>query len=35
VYGSDRPVVEPIPTGWEALLQANGARLVSAIGMAA
>jgi len=29
VYGSDRPVVEPRPTGWEALLQSNSARLVA------
>jgi predicted TIM-barrel fold metal-dependent hydrolase len=28
VYGSDRPVVEPIATGREALLTANGARLI-------
>jgi predicted TIM-barrel fold metal-dependent hydrolase len=28
VYGSDRPVIDPAPTGWEALLQANGARLL-------
>jgi predicted TIM-barrel fold metal-dependent hydrolase len=28
VYGSDRPVVEPTPTGREALLRANGARLI-------
>jgi hypothetical protein len=26
LYGSDRPVVEPAPTGWEARLQANGGR---------
>jgi 6-methylsalicylate decarboxylase len=30
VYGSDRPVVEPLPTGREALLAANSARLVTA-----
>ena len=28
VYGSDRPVIEPTPTGREALLQANAARLL-------
>lgn len=28
VYGSDRPVVEPLPTGREAVLAANGATLV-------
>jgi predicted TIM-barrel fold metal-dependent hydrolase len=28
VYGSDRPVVEPTPTGREALLAANGAQLL-------
>ena len=28
VYGSDRPVVEPVVTGREALLAANGARLL-------
>ncbi len=27
LYGSDRPVVEPVATGWEAQLQANGGRL--------
>jgi 6-methylsalicylate decarboxylase len=35
VYGSDRPVVEPTPTGHEALLKRNGAWLVSSIGAAA
>jgi predicted TIM-barrel fold metal-dependent hydrolase len=35
VYGSDRPVVDPIPTGREALLQANGARFVTRIGRTA
>jgi hypothetical protein len=30
VYGSDRPVVEPTPTGREALLAANGAALLTA-----
>jgi predicted TIM-barrel fold metal-dependent hydrolase len=34
-YGSDRPVVDPIPTGREALLQANGARLVTRVGRTA
>jgi 6-methylsalicylate decarboxylase len=29
VYGSDRPVLEPLRTGREAALQANGARLFS------
>jgi predicted TIM-barrel fold metal-dependent hydrolase len=28
VYGSDRPVLEPAPTGRETLLQANGAALL-------
>jgi predicted TIM-barrel fold metal-dependent hydrolase len=28
VYGSDRPVLEPTPTGRDALLQANGAALL-------
>ncbi len=28
VYGSDRPVLEPAPTGRDALLQANGAALL-------
>lgn len=31
VYGSDRPVIEPHPTGREALLQANGARLLARV----
>ena len=35
VYGSDRPVVEPTPTGHEALLKRNGARLLSSIGIPA
>jgi 6-methylsalicylate decarboxylase len=35
VYGSDRPVVEPVSTGREAKLQANGARLVEPIGVSA
>jgi predicted TIM-barrel fold metal-dependent hydrolase len=29
VYGSDRPVVEPMPTGREALLAENGGRLLA------
>ncbi len=35
VYGSDRPVVEPVRTGREARLQANGARLLAPIEVAA
>jgi len=35
VYGSDRPVVEPTPTGREALLQANAARFLAAHASAA
>lgn len=35
VYGSDRPVLEPTPTGYETLLKNNAARLVCAIGAAA
>lgn len=35
VYGSDRPVVEPTPTGHEAVLKSNGAWLVSSIAAAA
>jgi 6-methylsalicylate decarboxylase len=35
VYGSDRPVVEPIATGREHLLQANGASLLSTLPTAA
>jgi len=31
VYGSDRPVVEPVATGEEARLQTNGLRLMTAI----
>jgi hypothetical protein len=30
VYGSDRPVVEPLPTRWDAVLQKNAAGLLSA-----
>jgi 6-methylsalicylate decarboxylase len=29
VYGSDRPVAEPVRTGWETVLQANAGRLVT------
>lgn len=32
VYGSDRPVAEPIPTGRERLLARNAARLVQGVG---
>jgi predicted TIM-barrel fold metal-dependent hydrolase len=35
VYGSDRPVVEPTPTGREALLQANAVRLLEPLRSAA
>ena len=35
VYGSDRPVVEPAQTGWEASLQANAAGLVAPVRSAA
>ncbi len=35
VYGSDRPMVQPLWTGREALLQANGGRLLAQIGLAA
>ncbi len=31
VYGSDRPVVEPTPTGREAVLAANGATLIEPV----
>ena len=30
VYGSDRPVVEPLPTRWDTVLQKNAAGLLSA-----
>ena len=30
VYGSDRPVVEPAPTGWDLTLQGNAARFLAA-----
>jgi predicted TIM-barrel fold metal-dependent hydrolase len=32
LYGSDRPVIEPHPTGREAILRANGARVVQSAG---
>lgn len=32
VYGSDRPVLEPVPTGQESLLKSNGVRLAGEIG---
>jgi hypothetical protein len=35
IYGTDRPVVEPTPTGREALLAANGARLLERVEAAA
>jgi 6-methylsalicylate decarboxylase len=35
LYGSDRPVIEPSPTGREALLQSNSAGLLAGIGAAA
>jgi len=35
LYGSDRPVIEPVATGREALLQANGAGLFAGIGVSA
>jgi 6-methylsalicylate decarboxylase len=35
VYGSDRPVVEPRPTGHEALTMPNGARLMQPLGVPA
>jgi hypothetical protein len=35
LYGSDRPVVEPVPIGREAILQANGAALLPAPALAA
>jgi predicted TIM-barrel fold metal-dependent hydrolase len=34
VYGSDRPVLEPMPTGREVPLRANGGRLVTSVGSA-
>lgn len=35
VYGSDRPVIEPVATGWESVLKANAARLLARTGVAA
>jgi 6-methylsalicylate decarboxylase len=35
VYGSDRPVVEPTPSGREAILKSNAARLLAPVGVAA
>jgi hypothetical protein len=35
VYGSDRPVVDPVGTAGDALLKANGARLLPTVGIAA
>jgi hypothetical protein len=35
VYGSDRPVLEPMPTGREVPLRANGARLLASVWSAA
>jgi 6-methylsalicylate decarboxylase len=35
VYGSDRPVVEPVDTGREAALKRNGARLLAPVWVAA
>jgi predicted TIM-barrel fold metal-dependent hydrolase len=35
VYGSDRPVVEPVATGWESVLKANAAQLLARRGVAA
>jgi hypothetical protein len=31
VYGSDRPVIDPQPTGRDRVLQANGGTLVAAV----
>lgn len=33
LYGSDRPVIEPVPNGNEAILQTNGARFVKEVGV--
>jgi hypothetical protein len=33
LYGSDRPVIEPVPSGNEAILQTNGARFVKEVGV--
>ncbi len=35
VYGSDRPVIDPVPTGREAELMANGSQLLSAAAVTA
>jgi hypothetical protein len=35
VYGSDRPVLEPIPSGREAILQASAASLLTPARLAA
>lgn len=35
IYGSDRPIVEPAPCGFDVSLQTNAARLLSASGRAA
>lgn len=34
LYGSDRPVIEPMTTGWDARLQANGASLFAGAALA-
>jgi hypothetical protein len=31
LYGSDRPVLEPSRTGWDAALKANAARLLASV----
>jgi hypothetical protein len=35
VYGSDRPVIEPVPTKYDAILRENGARFLTALARAA
>jgi hypothetical protein len=35
VYGSDRPVVDPVPTGRDVVLRANGAGLLTRVAVAA
>jgi hypothetical protein len=35
VYGSDRPVVEPVDSGQDRALQENGAKLLAAVGVEA
>lgn len=35
VYGSDRPVIDPVPTGWEVQLMTNAADFLTAAGAAA